>query len=69
MKVFDGPVKKIPVDAVRAALWRRRMAKPDPFKGFHSSPEIIRLAVALDMRIPLSLRNVEGRVANAVEIP
>ncbi|MBW0159672.1 IS6 family transposase [Sinorhodobacter sp. B57] len=35
------------------------MIKPDPFKGFHSSPEIIRLAVMLYVRFPLSLRNVE----------
>ena len=35
------------------------MSKPDPFKGFHSSPEIIRLAVMLYVRFPLSLRNVE----------
>jgi putative transposase len=35
------------------------MSKPDPFKGFHSSPEIIRLAVMLYIRFPLSLRNVE----------
>jgi len=35
------------------------MTKPNPFKGFHSSPEIIRLAVMLYVRFPLSLRNVE----------
>jgi len=35
------------------------MSKPDPFKGFQSSPEIIRLAVMLYVRFPLSLRNVE----------
>ena len=35
------------------------MTKTDPFKGFHSSPEIIRLAVMLYVRFPLSLRNVE----------
>ena len=35
------------------------MTKSDPFKGFHSSPEIIRLAVMLYIRFPLSLRNVE----------
>lgn len=35
------------------------MTRPDPFKGFHSSPEIIRLAVMLYVRFPLSLRNVE----------
>jgi len=33
--------------------------RSDPFKGFHSSPEIIRLAVMLYVRFPLSLRNVE----------
>ena len=35
------------------------MTKTDPFKGFQSSPEIIRLAVMLYVRFPLSLRNVE----------
>jgi putative transposase len=35
------------------------MTKPDPFKGFHSSPEIIRLAVMMYVRFPISLRNVE----------
>ena len=35
------------------------MSKPDPFKCFHSSPEIIRLAVMMYVRFPLSLRNVE----------
>jgi len=35
------------------------MTKLDPFKGFHSSPEIIRLAVMLYVRFSLSLRNVE----------
>ncbi|MDK3073794.1 IS6 family transposase [Sedimentitalea sp. JM2-8] len=35
------------------------MSKAHPFKGFHSSPEIIRLAVMLYVRFPLSLRNVE----------
>src|SRR5210317_461212 len=35
------------------------MTKPEPFKGFQSSPEIIRLAVMLYVRFPLSLRNVE----------
>ena len=35
------------------------MTKSDPFKGFHSSPEIIRLAVMMYVRFPLSLRNVE----------
>ena len=35
------------------------MSKPNPFKGFRSSPEIIRLAVMMYVRFPLSLRNVE----------
>ena len=35
------------------------MSKPDPVKYFHSSPEIIRLAVMMYVRFPLSLRNVE----------
>jgi len=35
------------------------MSKKDPFKYFHSSGEIIRLAVMLYVRFPLSLRNVE----------
>ena len=35
------------------------MSKPSPFKWFKTSPEIIRLAVMLYVRFPLSLRNVE----------
>ena len=35
------------------------MSKRDPFKYFQSSPEIIRLAVMMYVRFPLSLRNVE----------
>ncbi|WP_343082526.1 IS6 family transposase [Ostreiculturibacter nitratireducens] len=35
------------------------MTKPSPFKWFKTSPEIIRLAVMLYVRFPLSLRNVE----------
>jgi putative transposase len=35
------------------------MTNTDPFKFFHSSPEIIRLAVIMHVRFPLSLRNVE----------
>jgi putative transposase len=35
------------------------MTKRDPFKYFHSSPEINRLAVMMYVRFPLSLRNVE----------
>jgi len=35
------------------------MSKRSPFKYFKTSPEIIRLAVMLYVRFPLSLRNVE----------
>jgi putative transposase len=35
------------------------MTRPSPFKWFKTSPEIIRLAVMLYVRFPLSLRNVE----------
>ena len=36
------------------------MSKPkDPFRYFNSSPEVIRMAVMLYIRYPLSLRNVE----------
>ena len=35
------------------------MTKPSPFRYFKTSPEIIRLAVMLYVRFPLSLWNVE----------
>ena len=35
------------------------MTKPSPFSYFKTSAEIIRLAVMLYIRFPLSLRNVE----------
>ncbi len=35
------------------------MTKRSPFRYFRTSPEIIRLAVMLYVRFPLSLRNVE----------
>ncbi|KAA9008796.1 IS6 family transposase [Histidinibacterium aquaticum] len=35
------------------------MTQPSPFRYFKTSPEIIRLAVMLYVRFPLSLRNVE----------
>lgn len=35
------------------------MKNPNPFKYFRTSPEIIRLAVMMYVRFPLSLRNVE----------
>ncbi len=36
------------------------MGKPEnPFRYFNSSPEVIRMAVILYIRVPLSLHNVE----------
>jgi putative transposase len=35
------------------------MTKTDPFKGFHTGSESIRLAVILYVSFPLSLRNAE----------
>ncbi len=35
------------------------MTKPSPFRYFLTSPEVIRLAVMMYVRFPLSLRNVE----------
>jgi putative transposase len=35
------------------------MTQRSPFRYFKTSPEIIRLAVMMYVRIPLSLRNVE----------
>ena len=35
------------------------MTKPDPFRDFKTSLEIIRLTAMLCVRFPLSLRNVE----------
>ena len=35
------------------------MKKPNPFRYFKTSPEVIRLAVMMYVRFPLSLRNVE----------
>src|SRR6267142_5576666 len=33
--------------------------KPNPFRYFNSSPEVIRITVMMYVRYPLSLRNVE----------
>lgn len=35
------------------------MSKPNPFRYFRTSREVIRLAVMVYVRFPLSLRNVE----------
>jgi putative transposase len=45
------------------------MTQPSPFKWFKTSPEIIRLAVMMYVRFPLSLRNVEDLIhGRGVEI-
>ena len=36
-----------------------RKKADNPFRYFHSSPEVIRLVVMMYVRFPLSLRNVE----------
>ena len=44
-----------------------RLRKPaSPFRYFNSSPEVIRLAVLMYVKYPLSLRNVEDLLQSAV---
>jgi len=45
------------------------MSKPTPFRYFKTSPEIIRLAVMMYIRFPLSLRNVEDLLQVLSEKP
>ena len=42
---------------------KSRTAPPSPFHYFNSSPEVIRLVVMMDVKYPLSLRNVEDLLA------
>ena len=37
---------------------RQKKSKDDPFRWFDASPEVIRLAVMMYVKYPLSLRNV-----------
>lgn len=55
----SGGVRRNPVERGRAVSWPLSMPTRDQFKYFHSSPEIIGLAVMLDVRFPLSSRNAE----------
>ena len=55
----QGSVRQIRLEAGRALTYRPSMTKRSPFRYFKTSPEIIRLAVMLYVRFPLSLRNVE----------
>ena len=36
------------------------MSKPNPFRYFNTSPEILRVAMMMQVRLPLSLRQVEN---------
>ena len=59
-----GSVKGIAPDGLeaggRVGVGMPRPRKPaNPFRYFHSSPEVIRLVVLMYVRFPLSLRNVE----------
>lgn len=54
-----GAVERKLVEACRASIQRRGMTKRCPFRYFKSNPEIIRLAVMMYVRFPLSLLNVE----------
>lgn len=55
----EGIVRENQLEAGRAVSYHRRMNKLSPFRYFKTSPEIIRLAVMMYIRFPLSLRNVE----------
>ncbi len=57
--IFYGPVRTNLLEAGRAVPWRQIMTKNSPFRYFKTSPDIIRIAVMLYVRFPLSLRNVE----------
>ena len=48
-----------PLEIGRATLKRPLMTKHPAFRYFKTSPEVIRLAVMLYVRFPLSLRNME----------
>ena len=55
----DGIVRQTPLEPGRARASRSGMTKRSPFRYFKKSPELIRLAVMMYVRFPLSLRNVE----------
>ena len=54
-----GTVRTTWYETGQGAGERRHMTRPNPFKRFKTGPEIIRLAVVMYVRIPLSLRNVD----------
>ena len=54
-----GSVRQNELETEQAVSYSLRMTKHSPFRYFKTSPEVIRLAVMLYVRFPLSLRNVE----------
>jgi len=54
-----GTIKETQLEAGKQPPYPRGMSKPSPFRYFKTSPEIIRLAVMMYIRFPLSLRNAE----------
>ncbi len=55
----EGSVKGTWLERGSVPAQGRQLTQPSPFKYFKTSPEVIRLAVMLYVRFPLSLRNVE----------
>ena len=54
-----GPVRANHLEAEQRAGYPRGMTQRSPFRYFKTSPEIIRLAVLMYIRLPLSLRKLE----------
>lgn len=55
----DGLARQTWLETTRWTDQHLLMTKPNPFKWFNTSLEIIRLAVIMYVRFLLSLRNVE----------
>jgi len=56
----EGLVKAISTAEVWAGKKGEMSKLNSPFRCFNSSPKVIRIAVMLSVRFPVSLRNVEG---------
>ena len=54
-----GAVRANRIVAAHVVFYDPGMTRPSPFCYFKTSPEIIRLAVMMYVRFPLSLRNVK----------
>ena len=57
--LYADTVKAMLLERGRRSATLLGMSKRNPFRYFRTSPEIIRLAVLMYVRFPLSLRNVE----------